>query len=203
MKTDWKKLKIYQAKTSPSILEIPPMQYIAIQGKGNPNTQEFQACIQKLYGLAYPIKIRHKKEFPDDDFTIYPLEGIWDLDDIGRTLSYLDKNHLIFEMMIGQPDCIDKSFFVKIQDEIISKKKDIEYSKVYWKDTTTNVCCQMLHIGSYDNEPESFRIMEAYVNEKGYERISKIHQEIYVSDARKTQTEKLKTILRFSIQKKE
>jgi hypothetical protein len=203
MKTDWKKLKSYQAKPSPLIIEIPPMNYLSIHGKGNPNTTDFQACIEKLYGLAYPIKIRYKKQFPDNDFKVYPLEGIWDLDDEGRKLGYLDKNHLVFELLIGQPDCITMSYFLEIQKEIVAKKKDVNYEKVQWKSMGSGLYCQMLHIGSYDLEPESFRIMEKYVEENGYQRISKIHQEIYLSDARKTKTEQLRTILRFAIEKKE
>jgi len=203
MKTDWKKLKSYQAKPSPLIIEIPPMNYLSVQGKGNPNTSDFQPCIEKLYGLAYPIKIRNKKLFPDNDFTVFPLEGIWDMDDEGRKLGYLDKNHLIFELLIGQPDCITMSYFLEIQKEVVSKKKDVSYEKVQWKSMEKGLYCQMLHIGSYDLEPETFRIMETYVEENGYQRISKIHQEIYLSDARKTKTEQLRTILRFAIEKKE
>jgi hypothetical protein len=203
MKTDWKKLKSYQATNSPLIIEIPPMNYLSIQGKGNPNTKDFQACIEKLYGLAYPIKIRYKKRFPDNDFKVYPLEGIWDLDEEGRKLGYLDKNHLVFELWIGQPDGITMSYFLEIQKEIVAKKKDAGYEKVQWKSTESGLYCQMLHIGSYDLEPETFQIMEAFVEANGYQRISKIHQEIYLSDARKTKTEQLRTILRFAIKKKE
>jgi hypothetical protein len=203
MKLEWKKLHHYRMTKSPCILDIPEMNFLSISGKGNPNSSDFQARIKCLYGLAYPIKIRHKKQNPDDDFTIFPLEGVWDLDPEGRLLQSLDKNHLVYEIMIAQPECIRKDFFEKIQQEIIDQKHDASYGWVEWKTHREGLCCQMLHVGPYDTEKETFDIMEHYVETQGYVRTSKIHREIYVSDARKTEQSALKTILRFNIQKKE
>jgi hypothetical protein len=203
MKSDWKKLSHYRAVKSPLIIDIPEMNYLVVQGKGNPNASDFQQNIQSLYGLAYPIKIQYKKQYPDDDFTVYPLEGIWDLDDEGRTLQVLDKNHFMYDIMIAQPVNITKDFFENIQKETIKKKKDERYARVHWKTMTEGLCCQMLHLGSFDSEHQTFEIMERFVESQGYVRTSKVHREIYLSDARKTPDHALKTILRFRVQKKE
>ncbi len=203
MKLEWKKLSSYRTPKSPIILDVPEMRFLSVHGQGNPNSSDFQARIQSLYGLAYPIKIKHKQLFPDDDYTVFPLEGVWDLDREGRLLQTLDKNHLVYDIMIAQPDCITKDFFEKIQKEVIQKKHDERYHWVEWKTVKEGLCCQMLHVGPYDTEKETFDIMERYVESEGYVRTSKVHREIYLSDARKTESSALKTILRFNIQKKE
>lgn len=200
---DWKKIKTYQAKATPEIIDIPEMQYLIVSGKGDPNQPSFQTSIQALYGLAYPIKIKHKKQHPERDFVVFPMEGVWDLDEEGRKLTHLDKSHLVYDLMIAQPECIEETFVDMIKEEIRKKKKTAMHDHVRLIRIREGLSCQMLHIGSYDSEPESFEKMESYVKSMGYERVSKIHREIYLSDARKTSPDALRTILRFGIRKKE
>lgn len=211
MKYEWRKKdkELYLPKQKPTILEIPKTNYIMVMGAGHPGGMEFQKNIETLYAMAYGIKMTLKKTkniAGYEDFTVFPLEGLWDLNDIGREqyqkgvpITKL-KEHLTYTLMIRQPDFVTRTFFSQIQEVTSKKKPELNIDFVAYESMEEGLCCQMMHHGSYDTEQESFTIMEAYCTENGYTRISKVHKEIYISDARKVAADRLKTVLRFKIQ---
>lgn len=204
MKHDWKKSEkqFYAPKTEPEKVTIPAMNFFSIQGEGNPNNPEFAEYIGVLYSLSYGVKMSPKQGFALDnyfEYSIYPLEGVWDLKEEARTKEKLDKDALVFNLMIRQPEFVTPEFATEVIKRINKKKPHPLLDKAKFETITEGECIQMLHIGSYDDEPASFARMEAYAEANGWKRLSKIHREIYLSDARKTTAEKLRTILRFGI----
>ena len=207
MKHEWRKKEkaVYLPKTHPELVEIPEFQYIVISGQGNPNSKFFAKCIEALYSVAYAIKMNLKKEAspPDGyyDWTVYPLTGIWDISDKAKQ-SYsgtIDKDELVFDLMIRQPDFLTHSFFEKMIEWTQNKKSNDLLGEVELKKIRDGKCIQMMHIGSFDDEPASFALMEEYAMQLDLKRKSKKHREIYLSDFRKVPKEKLKTVLRFQV----
>ncbi|MGL5316601.1 MAG: GyrI-like domain-containing protein [Peptostreptococcaceae bacterium] len=204
MKYEWRKKdkSLYLPKNKPEIVDVPKLSYFTLEGKGNPNSEEFQKCIETLYAISYTIRMMPKKGIVPEgyfEYTVFPLEGIWDLDEEGRKLDYLDKNHLVYKLMIRQPDFVTEELFKNAVEMAKQKKKDLLLDDVKFEEIEEGLCIQMLHNGSYDNEPESFDLMESFCIKSGYKRESKVHKEIYISDARKVSEDKLKTVLRFKI----
>lgn len=208
MKHEWRKKEkeLYLPKNKPEIVTIPEFKYFTIEGEGNPNDEVFPEYIGVLYALSYAVKMSYKKGVEPDgyfDYTVYPLEGIWDIKkDTKQNFSgTINKNDLVFKLMIRQPDFVDLGFFENIVKLTKEKKPNNLLDSVKFETIKEGTCVQMLHLGSYDNEPETFRIMENFARDQGLKRISKIHKEIYLTDARKTAPEKLKTVLRFQVKK--
>jgi len=209
MKHEWKKneKQFYLPKNKPELISIPKFKFYTIEGKGNPNDDFFAEYIGVLYSLSYGIKMSPKKGIEPIgyyDYTVYPLEGIWDLSE-GAKKSFdgiINKNELIFKLMIRQPDFVDNNFALQILEQTKKKKPHDLLEKVKFEEIIEGDCIQMLHLGSYDSEPESFKIMESFSEEENYKRKTKTHKEIYLSDARKVLPDKLKTVLRFNVEKK-
>lgn len=204
MKYEWKKQakELYLPKNKPQIVIVPSFKFFMIEGKGNPNSEDFSEAVGVLYSLAYAMKMLPKKDIIPEgyfDYTVFPLEGIWDLEEEARTLDTLDKNKLIYTIMIRQPDFVTDDLAKEVIEMVKKKKPHPLLDKVRFNSLEDGHCVQMLHLGSFDDEPKSFSIMEDYCIENNLKRISKIHREIYISDARKTQPDKLKTVLRFKI----
>jgi hypothetical protein len=205
MKHEWKKHEkaLYLPKTVPEIILVPELTYFALKGEGNPNDAFFSEYIEALYSVSYAVKMSYKSSEPPKDYyeyTVYPLEGIWDL--IDPTLGPKDKSNLKFELMIRQPSFLNESQVLDFLRSTGQKKNNPLIGQIEYKTFKESLCAQMMHEGPYDDEPASFEIMEQFCHDQGYERISKIHKEIYISDARKTAPEKLKTVLRFEVQKR-
>lgn len=210
MKHEWRKHEkhIYLPKEQPSLLRVPLMKYITIEGVGNPNSEEYAKTIEALYGLSYGIKMAPKKGVEIKgyfEYTVYPLEGFWTLTEEGIHLYKGDgvkdiKDHLKYKMMIRQPDFVTIDLFNEIKRNVFEKKKNNRMLEASFEIIKEGKNLQMLHVGSYDSEPESFQIMEEYCQKKGYTRVSKDHKEIYLSDPRKVHESKLKTVLRFKVQ---
>lgn len=208
IKHEWRKeeKEIYLPKNSPQLLTIPKFHYFMLSGKGNPNNQGYADDIGVLYSLSYAIKMRPKNGVTPEgyfDYTVYPLEGIWDLAEEARHLDYLDKDHFIYTIMIRQPDFVTNELANQVLSEVKLKKPHVLLDEVRFESVEEGLCVQMLHIGSYDEEPKSFSIMEEYCTNHQLKRISKIHKEIYLSDYRKTEESKLKTILRFQVKEEQ
>ena len=207
MKHEWRKKEkeIYFPKIQPKLIDVPEFQYIVLRGKGNPNSEFFSKCIEALYCVAYALKMSLKKiEKPPKgyhDWTVYPLTGIWDITEEAKQnyTGTLNKDDLVFNLMIRQPDFIIRSFVDEMIEFIKNKKPNELLSKIEFKKIKDGKCIQMLHIGSFDNEAESFARMEEFANELNLKRKSKSHREIYLSDFRRVPEEKLKTILRFQL----
>lgn len=206
MKHDWKKSEkqFYAPKNEPVKVSVPEMNFFTVQGEGNPNSPEFGEYISVLYALSYGVKMSPKQGFAPDnyvEYSIYPLEGVWDLKEEARakSMDYIDKDALVFTLMIRQPDFVSPAFAAEVIDRTKKKKPHPLFEKVKFETITEGDCIQILHTGSYDDEPASFACMEAFAETNGLKRLSKIHREIYLSDARKTAPDKLRTILRFPV----
>jgi hypothetical protein len=207
VKIEWRKIdkQYYLPKTKPEVVIIPEFQYFTISGEGNPNDPFFGDYISVLYSLSYAIKMSPRQNgAPEnyEEYTVYPLEGIWDLTEIGKKNQngILDKNELKFKMMIRQPDFVTEAYAKETIERTKKKKPSRLLDQVLFEGIKEGKCIQMLHIGSYDAEPESFRIMEEYAKDHDLKRIEKKHKEIYLSDPGKTEKEMLKTVLRFQVQ---
>jgi len=206
MKIEWKKVdkQYYLPKENPEIVVLPSFRFFTICGEGNPNDPFFGDYISALYSLSYAIKMSPKQGCAAEnyvEYTVYPLEGIWDLTDIGKKNynGLLDKNELKFKMMIRQPEFVTEEYAKETIERTKKKKSNRLLEQVVFENIEEGKCIQMLHIGSYDAEPESCSIMEEYAKEQNLVRIDKKHKEIYLSDPGKTAKEKLKTVLRFQV----
>ncbi len=208
MKHDWKKndKQFYLPKDKPEVIILPKFKFYSIQGKGNPNDDFFAEYIGVLYSLSYAIKMSPKQGFAPTDYfeyTVFPLEGVWDIDENAKA-SYngtIDKNSMVFNLMIRQPDFVSDDFAIETIERVKKKKPNELLYKVKFETIEEGTCIQMLHSGSYNSEPESFKKMTLFANEKELKRVSQIHREIYLSDARKVSPEKLKTVLRFRVER--
>lgn len=208
MKHEWKKQEkeLYLPKNKPETVHIPKFKFYTIEGAGNPNDDFFADYIEVLYTLSYGVKMSPKKGIAPQgyfEYSVYPLEGVWDITEEARKTyaGAINKDDLVFKLMIRQPDFVDGDFAMQILELTKKKKPNDLFDKVHFEEIAEGDCIQMLHQGSYDNEPESFRIMEAFAEKENYRRKSKIHREIYLSDARKTPPDKLRTVLRFGVEK--
>lgn len=185
------------------VLEVPPMKFFLIDGKGDPNTEAFSEVINNLYSLSYSLKMMLKKmkDIPDyQDYTVFPLEGVWDLDQTGRGMSTLDKTKFVYTMMIRQPDFITEELAMEAMEIAKRKKPHPLLKRAVFTTITEGWVIQMMHYGSYDSEEVTFQMMADYCAENGLRRVGMKHREIYYSDPRKTEATKLKTLLRYRIE---
>lgn len=208
MKHEWKKQEkqFYLPKLKPEFIKVPSFNFFSIRGQGNPNNPFFADYIGVLYSLAYAVKMSPKANIAPPnyfEYTVYPLEGIWGITEEAKKkyTGKLDKDSLVFNLMIRQPDFVNKQFATEIIERTKKKKPHPLLERVEFGSIEDGECVQMLHLGSYDNEPESFKQMEQFCLKNNRTRESKIHREIYLSDARKVESSKLKTVLRFKVKK--
>jgi hypothetical protein len=196
---DYKEL--YLPKSEPVIIDVPGMPFITIDGAGDPNGEAFAEVVSALYSFSYTIKMSYKGgDAPKGYFPykVFPLEGVWDLND--KSLPF-DKSNFAYTMMIRQPDFVTAGYFEKVREILKEKKPNPNLDAAKFETLAEGLCCQMLHIGSYDDEPVSFARMEAFCMENGFKRISKAHREIYLSDPGRTEKSRLKTVLRFRLKR--
>ena len=203
---EWKRAekRFYLPGTKPELIRIPAFRFFSIEGKGDPNDKLFAEYVGVLYSLSYGVKMSPRKGFVPEgyyEYTVYPLEGVWDISDEAKVeqSDRLDKSTLIFKLMIRQPDFVTQKFAEDIISLTKKKKPHPLLEPVTFNTFEEGNCIQMMHVGSYDDEPVSFRTMEDFCLENKIRRESKIHREIYLSDPRKVSTDKLKTVLRFKI----
>ena len=201
-KIDYKKAfkDLYIPKNSASIIEVPSINFAIIVGKGDPNAEEFGLATAALYSFSYAVKMSYKStQVPQGfyDYTVFPLEGVWDL--IDKTKSSTDKSNFAYSIMIRQPDFLTKDLFERFISEAQKKKPNVYLEKTEYGSIAEGLCCQILHTGSFDDEPASLEKMKQFCKINGYERLSLKHREIYLSDPRKTEASKLKTVLRFQV----
>jgi len=207
MKHDWKKhdKQFYLPKNKPETIVVPKFNFFTIEGKGNPNDAFFADYIGVLYSLSYAIKMSPKQGFAPanyEEYTVFPLEGVWDIEEDAKK-NYngtLDKNNLVFKLMMRQPDFVTAEFAHEAITRTKKKKPHPLLEKVKFETIEDGFCVQMLHEGSYDSEPASFQQMQEFADANQLKRIGHNHREIYLSDARKVAPEKLKTVLRFWVE---
>ncbi len=212
MAFDYKKeyKEFYMPKNKPSIVNIPKMNYIAVRGKGNPNDEnsEYKVSIGLLYAIAFTIKMSYKGTYKINgyfEYVVPPLEGFWWQNGNKDVLDYKNKDKFNFISIIRLPDFVTKEDFNWAIKEATKKKKQ-DFSKVEFLSYDEGICVQCMHIGSYDNELTTINLMHKYMMENGYEldiKPNRFHHEIYLSDPRKCDVNKLKTVIRHPIRKKE
>ncbi len=211
MAFDYKKeyKEFYIPKRVPSIIEIPKMNYIAVKGSGNPNEEngDYQKTLGLLYAIAYTIKMSYKGSHQIEGFFEYvvpPLEGFWWQDGMKGTFDYNNKEAMHFISIIRLPDFVTKEDFNWAIEEATKKKKQ-DFKRVEFLTYDEELCVQCMHLGSYDDEPKTINLMHDYMKEHGYEldiTDTRYHHEIYLSDPRKYDVNKLKTVIRLPIKKK-
>jgi len=199
-----KNRELYSPKTEPSKINVPEMFFVAVQGKGNPNEPdgEYQTAIPVLYGILYTIKMSKKADFTPKgyfDYVVPPLEGLWWLSD--NIASLKDKSKYNWISMIRLPEFVDENV-LQWACRDLAKKKKIDTSKAFLYKYNEGLSVQCMHIGIYDEEPKTLAKMEEYIQHNNL--ISDLtetrrHHEIYLSDPRKTATDKMKTVLRVPV----
>lgn len=209
MTFDFKKefKEFYLPRAKPEIVNVPKVNYIAVRGKGNPNEEggSYQKAVGILYAVAYTLKMSYKTDYKIDGFFEYvvpPLEGFWWQDGIDG-VDYSDKSSFNWISVIRLPDFITQENF-NWAVETASKKKKIDCSSAEFLTINEGLCIQIMHIGSYDDEPASVKLMDDYLKENGYSNDinqSRLHHEIFLSDPRKAEPEKWKTVIRHPIKK--
>ena len=210
MAFDFKKeyREYYLPPQTPIIVDLPPMNYVAVRGKGNPNEEdsEYKASIELLYGIAFTIKMSKMSKMGDHridgyfDFVVPPLEGLW-WSETGD-LDYGRKQDFHFISMIRLPDFVTKEDF-DWAVETAARKKKKDFSKAEFFHYEEGKCVQCMHIGSYDMEPVTIGKMKALVNQEGLSiaiDARRMHHEIYLSDPRKTAADKLRTVIRYPVE---
>lgn len=210
MAFDYKKeyKEFYLPKNKPSIVDIPKMNYIAVRGRGNPNDEnsEYKESIGLLYAIAFTIKMSYKGSYKIDgyfEYVVPPLEGFWWQDGNYTGIDYKSKDKFNFISLIRLPDFVTKKDFDWAVEEATKKKKQ-DFSKVEFLAFEEGTCVQCMHVGSYDDEPKTIEAMNEYMAENGYEldiTDERHHHEIYLSDPRRVDASKLKTVIRHPIKK--
>lgn len=204
MAFDYKKeyKEFYMPKAVPAVVDIPAMNYIAVKGSGNPNEEdgEYRHALGLLYPVAYTLKMSHKTDYRIDGFFEYavpPLEGLWWTGNGGFT----DKSDFRWIAMIRVPDFIKREDVEWAKNEVC-RKKGLDCSALEFITLEEGLCVQIMHTGPYDNEPETLDIVDKYLEAGGYVKdmtCSRRHHEIYLSDPRKCQPARLRTVLRIPI----
>ncbi|AVW11272.1 GyrI-like domain-containing protein [Lactiplantibacillus paraplantarum] len=205
MKYEWRKQErtTYTTKQRPQLLTIPAQTFMVLHGTGNPNGPAFQVQLQTLYPAAYGLKNAYKQYAQAqacafDDYVVFPLEGVWSLTTKGQQLDYLDKDEFSYDIMIRIPDFVPTKLIAPALAAVKAKKK-LPTEQIEIQQFEAMQVAQILHIGAYDDEPASFAKLDQLVASQDRHRLSKIHREIYLSDARRGAPDKLKTILRYRI----
>jgi hypothetical protein len=199
---------LYLPKTTPAIVDVSEMQFVAIEGKGNPNDEngEYQKALAVLYGIQYTIKMSKKGNNILDgyfDYVVPPLEGFWWLEN-NQDFIYDNKSKFCWISLIRLPEFVDKRTFEWACEEV-SKKKNIDTTKAKLLTIKEGLCVQCMHIGIYDDEPKTLKLMNDFIDKNGLQsdiNEARRHHEIYLSDPRKTEASKLKTVLRIPVKKK-
>ncbi|WP_391573652.1 GyrI-like domain-containing protein [Cohnella sp.] len=203
-KIDYKKdfKTLYMPKTAPEIVDVPSMPFFTLSGSGDPNREAFAEETAALYSLSYAVKMSYKSDdVPASyyEYTVFPLEGVWDL--LDRSKPATDKSNLKYKIMIRQPDFLTEPMFERFLEQTKKKKPNPFLGQVRFERISDGLSCQMMHLGSFDDEPQSFARMETYCEEQGFIRTSLLHREIYLSDPRRVEPAKMKTVLRFPVRK--
>ncbi|SMF39020.1 hypothetical protein SAMN02744102_02993 [Paenibacillus barengoltzii] len=205
-KVDFKKRdkELYLPKTEPVLVEVPPMLFLMVDGKGDPNGEAYQLAVQKLYALSYGIKMSKMGDDKPDgyyDFVVPPLEGLWDSINVGYDPN---RDNWLWTSMIRQPEFVTEDFLNRVKERTVKKNPGLDLSDVRLAVFEEGLCVQILHIGPYQTEPESVAKMKAFLEANGLTENfddTRKHHEIYLSDPRKTGPEKMKTVLRHPVRR--
>lgn len=199
--------EFYMPKNKPEIVNVPKANYIAVKGKGDPNEEggAYQQAIGVLYAIAYTLKMSYKTDYKIDGFFEYvvpPLEGFWWQDGV-ECVDYTNKSAFNWISVIRLPDFVTEADF-EWAVEVATKKKKLDCSGAEYLQIEEGLCVQIMHHGPFDNEPATVTLMDAYLDQNGYANDfsqSRLHHEIYLSDARKVEPEKWKTVIRHPVKR--
>lgn len=207
-KTDYKKeyKDIYLPRTTPQFITIPPIQYIMVEGKGDPNdvNGEYSKAVELLYAISYTIKMsKMGNQVPEGyfEYVVPPLEGLWWMSDESLGVDYGNKNGFAFISMIRQPEFVTNEIFIWACSEV-ERKKELDTSKAKLMVLDEGKCVQCMHIGSFDDEPITEKKIDEFIRENGLEKdisSTRRHHEIYQGDPRKIAVDKMKTVLRIPV----
>ena len=196
-----KELKhLYNASTKAvSIVDVPAMNFLMVDGTGNPNTsQQYADAVEALYALAYALKFKVKKSAINIDYAVMPLEGLWWADDMTQ-FRVGNKDVWQWTMMIMQPEYVTNDLVAETRQEIMAKKKLGALPSVRFEVYHEGSAAQIMHVGSYTEEGPSITTLHDFIRQNGYNLRGK-HHEIYLGDPRKTAPEKLHTVIRQPIE---
>ena len=209
MAFDFKKeyKEFYMPKNRPEIVTVPAANYIALRGRGDPNEEggAYQQAIAVLYSVAYTLKMSYKTDYKINGFFEYvvpPLEGFWWQDGVDG-VDYGDKASFNWISVIRLPDFVTKPDFNWAVQQA-TKKKKLDCSAADFLRIDEGLCVQVMHHGPFDDEPATVKLMDEYIAAMGYKNdfsAERLHHEIYLSDARKTAPEKLRTVIRHPVAK--
>lgn len=216
-KIDFKKLnkELYQQKEQPSLVQVPAMPFVAVKGCGDPNTSdgEYQQAIGLLYGISYAIKMSHRNKVELEgwcDFTVPPLEGLWSMEGM-QGMDYQHKEKLQWIAMLRLPEFVTPDIFAWAKQAYLLKHPEAAVDKAsYWL-YEEGLCAQILHKGSFDEEPATLKRLHAFLEEQGYlldftkgpdmRPDTRCHHELYLSNPQRTKPEQYKTIIRVPVKR--
>ena len=202
-KYEWRKTEkaFYLPKEKgPVRIDVPEMKFFVVEGAGSPADEEFQARIGLLYALSYTIRMMPKSGWTPTDYqeyTVFPLEGVWRMDTDAWQGGAFDKTKLRYKLMIRQPWFVTQDVVGRAMESARKKVPAELLERASFETFTDGPSVQMLHVGPYDTEPETFAAMTAFMAERGLVRTEQMHREIYLSDPRRVSPEKNRTLLRF------
>ena len=202
-KYEWRKTEkaFYLPKEKgPVEIDVPEMKFFAVEGAGSPDSEEFQAVVGLLYTLSYTVRMMPKSGWTPPGYqedTVFPLEGVWRMDTDAWQGGALDKTKLKYRLMIRQPWFATPDVVARAMESARKKVPADLLERASFEPFTDGVSVQMLHVGPYDTEPETFAAMDAFLKENGLVRTEQVHREIYLSDPRRVSPEKNRTLLRF------
>lgn len=208
-KWDYKKTDkdLYLPKKTPAFLEVPEMTFIQAVGRGNPNVcQEYKDALEILYGLSYSIKMSKMDGSQPEgyyEYVVPPLEGLWWMREEDG-VDFTRKDGFYWISMIRQPEFVTEAVFEEAKQKLLKKKPELNFDRTRLVRWTEGLCCQVMHTGSYDDEPATLSRLEQFIAENGcvpdYTE-SRKHHEIYLGDPRRTAPERLRTVLRLPVKK--
>lgn len=201
-KIDYKKelAQLYNPSAKqPSLVDVPPMTYLMVDGTGDPNTvPAYQSAVEALYAVSYTLKFMVKKGPTGVDYGVMPLEGLWWVDDLTQ-FSYDDRRHWRWTMMLMQPEIVTREMVDKAKAEVTKKKGlDLSLSSLRFEGLNEGRAAQIMHLGPYSAEPPTIERLHGFITAQGL-HINGKHHEIYLSDPRRVAPEKMKTVLRYPV----
>jgi len=208
MAVDFKKTQneLYRPGAKPSVIEVPEMVFIMVDGRGDPNTDaSYQTALEILYGLSYAVKMSKMSGAQPEgyyDFVVPPLEGLWSTDTGEFEIGAAEKSAFRWTSMIRTPEFVTPEVFDAAKVSLAKKKPTLDSSAARLESFNEGLCAQVMHTGPYDNEPATISALKKFIADSGYRSDlsdKRRHHEIYLSDPRKTSPEKLKTIIRYPI----
>ena len=205
-KIDYKKeyKELYMPKQKPMIVDVPAISFLMINGKGDPNDDAYANAVSALYAMSYTIKMSKNGEHKPRgyfEYVVPPLEGLWWTD---GPFELFERKDWLWTSMIRQPEFVTQDIFEWALETCKKKKPDVDFAGIRLENFTEGLCVQIMHLGPYAEEPASIEKMHALIKEEGYIDVTsdiRKHHEIYLSDPRKTEPAKLKTVVRHPIEK--